>query len=217
MNEMEQLTTETTNKVPPEPEAPDDGNLSLRVATLHEKLKQTQLLLLQEKRSMLETLQYQLTLAKSQIMNRTKQMIRELWEIYPINEFPDGKGYSICDIHLPNADNLEGHDEMMVSSAIGYVGHLLLILSNILDVALRFPLRYQGSRLHIDCSRKNQSFPLYMESFKRKDWMNFLYGIDLLNLDIKQIRTLYGLQTLEPKDTLANLHGLKVLLATSDD
>lgn len=203
--------------MPPDSETQDSNNLSLRIAMLHEKLKHTQLLLLKEKRSMLETLQYQLTLAKSQIMNRSKKMIRELWEIYPINEFPDGKGYSICDIHLPNADNLEGHDEIMVSSAIGYVGHLLLILSNILDVALRFPLRYQGSRLHIDCSRKNQSFPLYMESFKRKDWMNFLYGIDLLNLDIKQIRTLYGLQTTEPKDTLANLHGLKVLLATSDD
>lgn len=210
------MESPSTKQLPPDDKSEDKGNPSDRLAALHEKLKQTQMSLLEEKQSLLETLQDKLTFAKSQIYNRSKHMTRELWDIFPINEFPDRKGYSICDIHLPSAEHLEGHDEIMVSVAIGYVGHLLLLLSDILDIALRFPLRYLGSRLHIDCSRRNQSFPLYMDSFKRREWVNFSYGISLLNLDIVQIRTLYGLSTSDPNDTLANLHGLKLLLASDD-
>lgn len=205
-----------TNHLPSTVSPDNRGDPSDEMATLHEKLKQTQISLIEEKHGLLETLQDKLTFAKSQIFSRSKQMTRELWEIFPINEFPDRKGYSICDIHLPSAEHLEGHDELMVSVAIGYVGHLLLLLSDILDITLRFPLRYHGARLHIYCSRRNQSFPLFMDSFKRREWVNFSYGISLLNLDIVQIRTLYGLSTSDPNDTLANLHGLKLLLASDD-
>lgn len=164
----------------------------------------------------IQDLHHELNSTKSKIFKRTKDMIHELWNIYPINEFPDRRGYSICDIHLPSSEHFEGHDKTMVSVAIGYVGHLLFLLSEILDIYLRFPIRYYGSKSLIYCTRKNQLFPLYVDSFKSRDWINFSYGMNLLNLNIVQIRTLYGLPTTEPDETLSNLHGLKLILDTVD-
>ena len=165
-----------------------------------------------QKRDKLSDLNSEVSDVKSQIIKRTRRMACDLWDIYPIIEFPDRRGYSICDIHLPNSEHLEGHDGTMISVAIGYVSHLLLLLSEILDITLRFPLKYYGSKSLIYCNRRNELFPLHVDSNKSRDWNNFSYGINLLNLDIVQIRTLYGLSTSEPGETLANLHELKLLL-----
>lgn len=177
-----------------------------------EELKQLQEQVSVKKQLRLNLLNQELTISKSQIVARTKQMVRDLWDIYPIMEFPDRRGYSICDIHLPSSENLEGHDITMISVAMGYIGHLLFLLSEILDISLRFPLRYCGSKSSIYCNRRNKLYPLHIESTKNRDWLNFCYGINLLNLDIVQIRTLYGLTTDDPNETLANLHELKLAL-----
>lgn len=190
---------------------PDDWPEALAIELRH---KQTEVLA--KKQDRLNRLNLELNLTKSHILTRTKRMVRDLWDIYPIIEFPDRRGYSICDIHLPSSEHLEGHDGTMISVAIGYVGHLLLLLGDILDVSLRFPLRYYGSKSSIYCNRRNQLFPLYVDSNKSREWVNFSYGMNLLNLDIVQIRTLYGLTTSEPEETLANLHELKVMLAKED-
>lgn len=179
----------------------------------HHQLRLNLEKLYQERREQLKQLNKRLEFAKQKILSRTRRMLHDIWDVYPIVEFPDGRGYSICDIHLPSSDNLDGHDETMVSVAIGYVGHLLLLLSDILDITLRFPLKYFGSKSHIFCNRKNQLFPLYIDSFKSRDYPNFSYGMNLLNLDLVQIRTLYGLTTSEADETLANLHGLKQALS----
>lgn len=183
----------------------------------HHKLWSKHKQLFEEKQKRLEKLNTKLNKAKSKIFRRNKRMIRELWDIYPIIEFPDRKGYSICDIHLPSSEHFEGHDETMVSVAIGYVSHLLLILSEILDINLRFPLRYYGSKSLIYCNRRNQFYPLHLDSFKSRESVNFTHGMNLLNLNIVQIRTLYGLPTSDPEETLANLHGLKSLILDNDD
>lgn len=183
----------------------------------HHKLCSKHKQLFEERQKRLEQLNTKLDQTKNKIFRRTKGMLRELWDIYPINEFPDRKGYSICDIHLPTSENFEGHDETMVSVAIGYVSHLLLILSKILDINLRFPLRYHGSKSLIYCNRRNQLYPLHLDSFKSREIVNFMHGINLLNLNIVQIRTLYGLPTSDPDETLANLHGLKPLILENDN
>lgn len=143
---------------------------------------------------------------------KARNMLHDLCDIYPIIEFPDRRGYSICDIHLPNKDNLDGHDETMVSVAIGYVCHLLILTSEFLDMSLRFPIRYNGSKSTIYCCAMDQTYPLYIESFKNKEWPNFCSGLKLLNLDIVQLRALFGLATKEPDDMLANLHDLNYFL-----
>lgn len=177
-----------------------------------EELKQLQERVLFKRQLTLNLLNQELSSAKSQIVTRTKQMVRDLWDIYPINEFPDRRGYSICDIHLPSSEHLDGHDVTMISVAIGYIGHLLFLLSEILDISLRFPLKYYGSKSSIYCNRRNQLYPLYIDSTKGRDWLNFCYGMTLLNLNIVQIRTLYGLTTDDPDETLANLHELRLAL-----
>uniref|UniRef100_A0A6G1SPX7 UV radiation resistance-associated gene protein n=1 Tax=Aceria tosichella TaxID=561515 RepID=A0A6G1SPX7_9ACAR len=183
---------------------------------LAKELKRTQQRVFLRRQQRLNLLNSELSLAKSHIISRTKLMARDLWDIYPISEFPDRRGYSICDIYLPSSDHLEGHDATMISVAIGYVGHLLLLLSDILDITLRFPLKYYGSKSLIYCNRRNQQFPLHVDSTKGRDWVNFCYGMSLLNLDIVQIRTLYGLSTSDPGETLANLHELKIILAREE-
>lgn len=170
----------------------------------------------QSRQESLIQLKKKLEFARQKILTRTRAMLRQLWDVYPIVEFPDGRGYSICDIHLPHSESFEGHDETMVSVAIGYVGHLLLLLSDLLDITLRFPLKFYGSKSLIYCNRKSQLFPLFIESFKSREWVNFSYGMTLLNLDIVQIRTTYGLNTTDPEETLANLHGLKQTLDRND-
>lgn len=177
-----------------------------------EQLLQERDRLLQERQIKSTQLNDALEFAKSQISKRSSKMIQELWEIYPIIEFPDKRGYSICDIHLPSSEHFEGHDETMVSVAIGYVGHLLISLSDILDITLRSPIKHYGSKSLIHCTRKNKDFPLFIESFKSREWVNFSYGMDLLNLNIVQLRTLYELPTNDPDETLANLHGLRLIL-----
>lgn len=197
-------------------EGDDNIKDNLWPVDLADELKQQQHQVLIRKQHCLNHLNSELSLAKSQIITRTKHMARDLWDIYPINEFPDRRGYSICDIYLPSSEHLEGHDATMISVAIGYVGHLLLLLSDILDLTLRFPLRYYGSKSVIHCNRRNQSFPLYVDSTKGRDWLNFSYGLSLLNLNIVQIRTIYGLTTDDPGETLANLNELKIILAKED-
>jgi len=39
-----------------------------------------------------------------------------------------------------------GHDENMLAVALGYVCHLVAMISNVLDIPLRYPMDHQGSR-----------------------------------------------------------------------
>lgn len=143
-----------------------------------------------------------IALIRNQLTHRMRDMLLKLFDIYPIKEFPDRKGHSICDIFLPKIDNLEKHDDMMVSVAIGYVCHLLILISDILDVPLRSPLQHCGSKSIIYCDR--QAFPLYTGSSKSRD---FFYGVTLLNLNIVQLREIVGIGATKDQDeTLANLH-----------
>lgn len=132
------------------------------------------------------------------LAQRQRQMIQDLREFLPIVEF-DGK-YSICMIFLPQS--LKAHDDTQVSIAIGYVTLMLTQLSDILGLTLRFPLRFEGSRSQIYCTRRCKTFPLHLDSSRE----NFDNGVALLNLNIMQMRILYGLATEDPNYILKNLY-----------
>lgn len=57
--------------------------------------------------------------------------------------------YTICGVHLPNSEDFAGHDETMISVALGYVAHLLQMITYFLDVPLRYPIYHAGSRSKI--------------------------------------------------------------------
>ena len=62
--------------------------------------------------------------------------------IYPIQE--EGDGFAIRGLDLPY--NYEAKDDEVVSSALGYVTHLMLMLSKYLQIPLRYQLVYSASR-----------------------------------------------------------------------
>lgn len=60
-----------------------------------------------------------------------------------------GAKYTICGVHLPNSEDFAGVDEGMISVALGFVTHLLQMISFFLHVPLRYPLFHFGSRSRV--------------------------------------------------------------------
>lgn len=149
--------------------------------------------------------------ASSMLALRQKELISELAFVYPIAQFPDKKGYSICFVHLPNSEDFNDRDDLMISVALGYVTHVLLMMSHFLDVPLRYPLIHYGTNSSVrdnlveHFSDKDREFPLYL---KGKEKMLFNYSVYLLNRNIAQLRCNCNLATKDLRFTLHNLHGL---------
>ncbi|XP_075536372.1 UV-resistance associated gene isoform X2 [Dermacentor variabilis] len=147
----------------------------------------------------------------SRLLFRQKELITELAFIYPVVSLPEGKGYTICFVHLPNSEDFSDRDDQTISVALGYVTHTLLMMSHFLDVPLRYPLIHCGSMSSVrdnliehftDIERE---FPLHM---KGKNRMTFNYGVYLLNRNIAQMRCHCNMVTKDLRPTLHNLYGL---------
>ncbi|XP_075213381.1 UV-resistance associated gene [Lycorma delicatula] len=151
-----------------------------------------------------------LSQANSQLLFRRRQLINELKLIYPISQVSGAK-YTICGVHLPNSEDFAGVDECMISVALGFVTHLLQMISFFLHVPLRYPLFHFGSRSRVvdhisnEISDKEREFPLFA---KGKDKLQFNYGVYLLNKNIAQLRWYCGLTTSDLRATLPNLADL---------
>ena len=81
-----------------------------------------------------------------------KQLINEIANIYPVEERVDKSGrrdYSIFGFVVPNADDIssiKSADEDKVATGLGYTAHILLMISQFLDMPLRFHIVHCGSR-----------------------------------------------------------------------
>ncbi|XP_023711583.1 UV radiation resistance-associated gene protein isoform X2 [Cryptotermes secundus] len=149
-------------------------------------------------------------LTGAQLSSRQKQLISELNLIYPIVQMPDNK-YTICGVHLPNSEDFAGSDEVMISVALGFVAHLVQMISIFLQVPLRYPVIHFGSRSKIvdhvveKIPDKDREFPLFSRG---KDKLQFNYGVYLLNKNIAQLRWYFNLPTQDLRATLPNLTAL---------
>jgi len=152
------------------------------------------------------------------LLVRRKQLINEISNIYPLEEIFEAKTerrqHSIFGFVVPNADDIstiKSADEEKVASGLGYTAHTLLMISQFLDMPLRFPIIHRGSRsgIHDHITKelldRDRDFPLHS---KGKEKFLFNYGVFLLNKNIAQLRHYCGLSTQDLRNTLPNLHSL---------
>ncbi|XP_067669465.1 UV radiation resistance-associated protein-like [Haliotis asinina] len=147
----------------------------------------------------------------AQLLIRRKQLVGEMATyIYPIAENKK-KHVCICGVWLPNAEDYQGQDETMIAVGLGYTCHLTMMVSQFLDLPLRYMMVHRGSRsqikdhIHTKLSDKDRDFPLYS---KGKEKFQFNYGVFLLNKNISQIRFCCGLGTTDLRLTLPNFRTL---------
>lgn len=166
---------------------------------------------LEEKKKTHNSMREHVVKENAQLWIRRKQLITELAEyIYPITE-NSKKEFFICDVKLPNAEEIQGHDDTMIAVGLGYTCHMILMLSRILNLPLRYPVEYRGSRsqiqdhIHTKLTDRERNFPLYSKG--KKDFY-FQYGVFLLNKNISQLRWYCGLGTADLRLTLPNLKSL---------
>ncbi|XP_006814690.2 UV radiation resistance-associated gene protein-like [Saccoglossus kowalevskii] len=147
---------------------------------------------------------------KSQLSARRRQLVSELSFIYPIVELSNHT-HLICGVKLPNAEGYSGTDETTISTALGYTCHLMIKMSQFLQLPLRYPMYHRGSRSiirdHVNdkLQDRDRDFPLYS---KGKERFQFNYAVYLLNKNVAQLRYFCGLPTTDLRATLPNLKSL---------
>ncbi|KAF8707199.1 hypothetical protein HU200_030446 [Digitaria exilis] len=116
------------------------------------------------------------------------------------------------------------------STVLGYAGHAVSLIASYLNVPLRYPLRFGGSRSYIldpapsvepssivsvatsippSTSMRILEFPLY---FDAQETTKSAYAIFLLNKDIEQLLNYIGAESLGPRHVLANLRQLTAII-----
>lgn len=130
--------------------------------------------------------------------SRRRTLLQNLASIYPISPPRTALKsaqthhplmcFTIRGLRLPNNFNniLTSFDEEQVSTALGYVCHLLLIISKYLEVPLRYRMIYRASRSVIcDDVTASSQFPLY---FRNMEERRFELGVILLGKNIEHVR-----------------------------
>lgn len=86
---------------------------------------------------------------KLALLETKRSLLKELNEIYTVKKCD--RIYTINGIHLPDAESYGDTQSTPVqfSIALGYVAHAVLIISRILNVPLRNPIRHEGSHSKI--------------------------------------------------------------------
>lgn len=143
-------------------------------------------------------------------------LIHSLTFIYPLGGDLSGKKPTLRWVTLPPANELRDYakNEVVVSVAIGWLAHVVQVISRILDMPLRYPVKLMGSQSTIRDDLKktlnegggdSSEFPLYLKSSSANDWARFEYGIYLLNKNLSQLRWQCGLVTSDLRPMLQNL------------
>ncbi|OCL04285.1 UV radiation resistance-associated gene protein [Glonium stellatum] len=143
---------------------------------------------------------------EDEITGQRRRICEELQRIYPIEPIP-GKSlaFTIRGLPLPNSE-FDDAKEDVVSAALGFVAHVVHLLSPYISVALPYPVKPHGSTsVILDPISMNvgpRMYPLYMKGVIR---YRFEYGVFLLNKDIEILSNWLGLKLLDIRQTLPNL------------
>ncbi|XP_052893868.1 UV radiation resistance-associated gene protein isoform X2 [Anopheles moucheti] len=139
------------------------------------------------------------------------RLLKGLNEIYYIKSTNQGI-YTINDVPLPNAESYtDSTPALALSVALGFVAHAVMMCSSFLDIPLRNPIKYDGSRSKIVDHIKllptiDRDFPLHCRSGPAPNAL--LYGVYLLNQNISQLKHSLSLSRGDPRATLVNLQNI---------
>lgn len=79
-----------------------------------------------------------------ELRERRCELVGDLNLIYPINRSKSGRVF-VANIWLPPMDQFSSCDDTTLSASLGYTVHLLILLSRITGVPLRYPLKFNCS------------------------------------------------------------------------
>lgn len=186
--------------------------------------------------SRLEHAQYDIL--APQIHRRRRKLLQTLEKIYPIEVVdPTHLLFSIAAVPLPNSvssstragmsEKAQGkskalealcNDDDTISSALGNVAQLVLLLSAYLSVPLHYQIATAGSRsvIHDPISQIQgpRVFPLYA---KGMEGYRFEYAVFLLQKDVEQLLSSQEISVLDIDHMLPNLKNLIVSFVSRDD
>jgi len=126
--------------------------------------------------------------------------------IYPIEPIPGRSlAFTIRGLPLPNSEFGDVKEEV-VSAALGYVSHVVYLLSFYLSVPLSYPIQPRSSTSVINdpisMTAGPRTYPLFLKGSIR---YRFEYGVFLVNKDIEMLSNWLGLKILDIRQTLPNL------------
>jgi hypothetical protein len=127
--------------------------------------------------------------AAQKIRSRQAALVQQLNAVYPIEYVASGE-YSIRGIRLANSDLSGGSakvDEEMVSTALGYIAHLVFMLSKYLHVNLRYRVVPYSSRSYLkdEINDPQGDYPLYRKGVERDRHEK---AIHYLKKNVEQVR-----------------------------
>lgn len=159
-----------------------------------------------------------LHLQETKLTKRKKQMIQELGFIFQIERLnvnieggskrnrmkiinTNFRSYNKINVSLKNVE----HQNAVV---LGYIIHAIQIISNILNIPLRHPVVFRGSKSFIIeqlNTDQNSEFPLFKQNSSTQD-LDFAHAVTLLNKNLSQLRiTFDSYKNVDTNDMLGNL------------
>lgn len=151
----------------------------------------------------------------SKVQTRQRRQLYELSSIYTISwrRKQNHKVYLIRDAPLISADlkgpTRDAQDDEKVALALGYICHLVFMLSKILEIPLRYNIMYKGSRSQIcDEVLGLSPFPLNQQSGQEK---RFDVGRVLLVKNIEQLLNVRFENWPKPRTEIGEVNMLECL------
>ena len=172
-------------------------------------------------RSNLTTLRTSWQESKLAFTGQIRRVCEDLSEIYPIEPIERKTfTFTVRGMHLPNAASISSAnaDSAITAAALGYIAHIVHMLSLYLLAPIPYPPTPLGSTSTIlDPISANmpstaaRTFPLFQ---KGAVTYRFEYGLFLLNTDIELLMSRQGLRMVDLRHTLPNLKYLITVLTT---
>jgi len=152
-----------------------------------------------------------------EIQGQIQRICEDISRIYPIDPIAHKPLlFSIRALPLPNSNysDTTADDDAAIDAALGFVSHLVYLLSFYLSVPLPYPIQPYASQSFIKdpisiLLPTQRTFPLHRKSSLT---YRFDYAVFLLNKNIELLMARQGLKMLDVRHTLPNLKYLLYVL-----